>query len=135
MTGVKPPVPWESILKGVFAMSLRNPALLICALLVLCCCVFGQTVSSSLVGIVLDPSNAVVPNAPVTLTEQDTGTVRTAMSDSSGLFRFLNLSPGNYSVSVSLTGFKSLVQKNIVLAAQETREVGRLTLSLGNTTE
>src|SRR4051812_27867550 len=116
-------------------MSLRKPALLLGALLVLCCCFFGQTVSSSLVGTVLDPSNAIVPNAPVTLTEQDTGTVRTATSDSSGLFRFLNLSPGNYSVSVSMTGFKSLVQKNIVLAAQETRDVGRLTLSLGNTTE
>ena len=35
------------------------------------CCVsmFGQTVSSSLVGTVLDPANAVVPNAPVTLIE------------------------------------------------------------------
>src|SRR5438105_3952153 len=135
MTCAHPHVQWESKLKGVVAMSLRKLALLACALLVLCCSAFAQTVSSSLVGTVLDPSNAVVPNAPVTLTDQDTGSVRTATSDSSGTFRFLNLSPGNYSVSVSLTGFKSLTQKNIVLAAQETRDVGRLTLALGNTTE
>src|SRR5258708_37586684 len=108
-------------------MSLRKPALLICALLIVCSFAFGQTVSSSLVGTVIDPSNAVVPNAPVTLTDQDTATVRIATSDISGPCRFLNLSPGNYSVSVARTGFKSLTQKNIVLAAQETRDIGRLT--------
>src|SRR5882762_4476441 len=116
-------------------MSLRKPALLICALLIVCSFAIGQTVSSSLVGTVLDPSNAVVPNAPVTLTDQDTGSVRSATSDSSGLFRFLNLSPGNYSVSVTLTGFKSLTQKEIVLSASETRDLGQVSLEIGSMTE
>lgn len=71
-------------------------------------CLFGQTVSSGLQGTVLDPANAVVPNAPVTLIEMATGATRAAMTDSSGLFRFLDLAPGTYSVSVKARGFKRL---------------------------
>jgi hypothetical protein len=96
---------------------------------------FAQTVSSSLMGTVLDPANAVIPSAPVTLTDIDTGTVRNALTDSSGVFRFLNLVPGSYSVTVHVTGFKSLVQSNITLAAQETRDVGSLSLELGSPSE
>jgi hypothetical protein len=96
---------------------------------------FGQTVSSSLAGTVLDQTGAVIPNAPVTLTEQDTGTVRQIVTDTSGVFRFLNLAPGNYSITVHQTGFKTLLQSNISLSAQETRDVGKLSLELGNTSE
>jgi hypothetical protein len=96
---------------------------------------FGQTVSSSLVGIVLDPAGAYVPSAPVTLTEGNTGTIRETLTDGSGVFRFLNVPAGSYSLTVHVSGFKSLVQSNIGLAAQETRDLGRLTLELGNTSE
>ena len=89
-------------------MSLRHRAQSICALTFLTSCLFGQTVSSSLVGTVLDPSNAVVPNAAVTLTDQETGAVRASNTDNSGTFRFLNLTPGEYSLSVTVTGFKSI---------------------------
>src|SRR5690348_14495624 len=81
---------------------------------------FAQTVSSSLIGTVLDPAGAVVPNAPVTLTDLNTGSARDGATDTSGVFRFLNLTPGNYSVTVRVTGFKTLVQNNIAVAAQET---------------
>jgi len=96
---------------------------------------FAQTVSSSLEGTVADPAKAVVPAAPVTLTELNTGTVRNVVTDASGMFRFLNLTPGAYTVTVHVSGFKSLEQNNITLAAQETRDVGTLTLQLGNTTD
>src|SRR5438876_3691151 len=116
-------------------MLLRKLAQSICAWMLLCNCLPGQTVSSSLVGTVLDQSNAVIPNAPVTLTDLDLGTVHAATTDSSGTFRFLNIAPGNYSVSVSVTGFKRLTQTGIVLAAQETRDIGRLSLALGSTSD
>src|SRR5215467_13205880 len=96
---------------------------------------FGQTVSSSLVGTVLDQTGAAIPTAPVTLTEQDTGTVREILTDTVGVFRFLNLTPGNYSITVHQTGFKTLLQSNISLSAQETRDVGKLSLELGNSSE
>src|SRR5262249_341661 len=110
-------------------------ATLLILLALLSASVFGQTVSSSLVGTVLDPANAVVPSAPVTLTELNTGTARNALTDTSGVFRFLNLTPGNYSLMVHASGFKSLLESNITLGAQETRDVGNLTLELGNTSE
>src|SRR5450759_5613150 len=116
-------------------MSLRQRAQSICALVFLSSCLFGQTVSSSLVGTVLDPSSAVVPNATVTATDQETGAARTVTTDSNGTFRFLNMAPGEYSLSITLTGFKSITEKGITLAAQETRDVGKLSLTLGSTTD
>jgi hypothetical protein len=96
---------------------------------------FAQTVSSSVVGVVEDPANAVVPNAAVTLTDPDTGAVRTAVSDSTGVFRFLNIPPGTFSVSVKVTGFKTLTQNEVIVNANETRDLGKLSLTLGNTTD
>src|SRR6266568_8712799 len=116
-------------------MTVRKLAQSICALALFSACLFGQTVSSSLVGTVLDPTGAVVPSAPVTLTDTDTGAVRSAVTDSAGVFRFLNLSPGNYTVSARVTGFKGLTQNNIMVAANETRDVGKLSLELGNTSD
>jgi hypothetical protein len=95
----------------------------------------GQTVSSSLVGTVLDPANAYVPNALVTLTDVETGATRTTLTDSAGLFRFVNVAPSTYNLSLQITGFKTFVQSNIELGANETRDVGKITLALGNTTD
>ncbi|MDR3701914.1 MAG: carboxypeptidase-like regulatory domain-containing protein [Candidatus Sulfopaludibacter sp.] len=96
---------------------------------------FGQTVSSQLQGTVTDPANAVVPGATVTATSDDTGTTRTVATDTLGVFRFLDLAPGTYSVSVHATGFKGFTQNGIVLVANETRQIGKLELSIGNTSE
>ncbi len=69
------------------------------------------------------------------MTDTDTGSVRSAVTDNSGLFRFLNVSPGNFSISVSVAGFKNLIQSNVMVGANDTRDVGRLSLALGNTSE
>src|SRR3974390_1842439 len=90
-----------------------------CAIALFTAALAAQTVSSSLLGTVTDPTNAVVPNAPITLTDTDTGSVRSAVTDSSGLFRFLDLPPGNYTVSVRMTGFKGLTANSIVSGANE----------------
>lgn len=83
----------------------------------------------------MDPAGAVVPNAPVAVTQTETGTSRSTVTDSSGLFRFLNLAPGTYSISIKATGFKSFTQNTIVLAANETRDLGKLELTIGNASE
>ena len=92
----------------------------------------GQTVSSSLVGTVVDPADAVVVNVPVTLTNPDTGATRTATTDSSGTYRFLELVPGTYTVTVKAPGFKTSSQTNIVVAAEETRSAGKIALEIGS---
>ena len=71
-----------------FEISMRNqttthkwPAIVQRKLLVLFCLltilpvVFGQGISGHIIGTVLDASNAVIPNAQVTITNQETGIV------------------------------------------------------------
>ena len=98
------------------------------------CCVglFGQTITSSLVGTVVDPADAAVINAPVILTATDTKSTRTANTDSAGTYRFQSIDPGTYTITVKAPGFKTETQVNIVVAASETHNGGKMILQLGN---
>ena len=95
-------------------------------------CLPGQTVSSSLQGTVVDPANAIVPGAAVLLTNSETGATRATTTDGTGLFRFLDLSPDTYSVTVKAPGFKNFTQNTIIVAANETRELGKSVLTIGS---
>jgi len=106
-----------------------------CALLSIAARLPAHTVASSMIGTVLDPVSAVMSKAPVTLLDADTGSVRSASTDNSGVFRFLNLSPGVYSISIQVKGFKTLSKTSIVIAANETRDVGNIVLQIGNVTD
>src|SRR5215469_7984681 len=97
--------------------------------------IFGQTISSTLVGTLTDPGNALIPNAQLTLTERATGEVRNSQSNDRGLFRFLDLTPGQYSLHVDANGFKAYELKEIILAASENRDLGTLALQIGALTE
>src|SRR2546430_9697676 len=61
-------------------------------------------------GAVVDPNGAVVPNATVTLANSITGYKRTATTDAEGNFRFQNVPPNNYQLTVSATGFSAAAQ-------------------------
>ena len=100
-------------------------------------CVFGwaQTVNSIVAGRVVDPANASVAGAAVTLTNQETGAIRKASSDTSGNFRFPDVLPGTYYVSIEVPGFKVMMEHGIEVSASETRELGTLSLEIGNVTE
>jgi hypothetical protein len=96
---------------------------------------FGQVVSSSLVGALVDPADASIANVEISLTNQSTRAVIKIQSNADGLFRFPNLLAGTYSVSVHAAGFKAYTQQDIVIASSETRDVGRVKLQLGSVTE
>ena len=116
-------------------MKIKKISFLALSLAVMCTNLLGQTVASSLVGTVTDPADAAIANAPVTLVSTDTSATRTATTDSEGTFRFLNLLPGKYSVTVKAPGFKSLTQTDIVVAAETTRSTGKLVLQIGNVSD
>lgn len=65
----------------------------------------GET-TSAIVGQVTDPSGAAMPGATVTITSQDTGFKRSAITDEAGRFSFPQLKPGTYSVGVEAQGFE-----------------------------
>ena len=71
--------------------------------------------TASIDGAVVDPSDAAVPAASVTLTNADTGVARTTVSSAEGYFTFTDLRPGKYIVRVSGSGFKTWEQKDIIL--------------------
>jgi Carboxypeptidase regulatory-like domain len=61
-------------------------------------------------GVVTDPSGAVVPGATVTLENPTTGYKRTTATDDAGAFRFSNVPPNKYSLSISASGFSAAQQ-------------------------
>ena len=76
----------------------------------------GQA-TSSITGVVTDPSGAVVPGASVTATNQATGVSRTNATNSTGVYNFQALIPGSYTVKVTAQGFETYVTTNNVLSA------------------
>src|SRR5690348_13975377 len=68
----------------------------------------GQSVvTGDAVGTVTDPSGAVVPGARVTLTSSDTAATQSVVTGTNGFYRFPLLKPGQYTLVVKQTGFKS----------------------------
>jgi hypothetical protein len=65
-----------------------------------------QTESGSLSGTVKDPAGAVIAGAQVSLRNNTTGGTRTASTGNDGRFKFDNLAPGTYTISISSAGFK-----------------------------
>ena len=96
---------------------------------------YGQTVSSSLEGVVVDPANASVAGASVTLTNPDTKATRAATTDNAGTYRFLQVDPATYNLTVKASGFKTETQTGIVIAAQETHNGGKMILSIGSVSD
>ena len=66
----------------------------------------AQSLSAGTVGgVVVDPNGAVVSNASVTIANSVTGYTRVVNTDKDGAFRFDNVPPNNYQLSVSASGF------------------------------
>jgi hypothetical protein len=75
-------------------------------------CVFGQTPTGRLLGIVSGPDGA-LPNATVTVTFNQTGKVQTVVTDGDGAFSLAQLEPGEYTVTVTASGFKNFVANQV----------------------
>ena len=72
----------------------------------------GET-TSAIIGQVTDTTGAVVPDATVTITNQETGLKRTAKTDSGGRLNFPQLKPGTYAVRVEAEGFEPQQADNV----------------------
>src|SRR5439155_20485305 len=90
----------------------------------------GAQVTPSVSGRVEDSSGAAVPGAVVTVTNLETGAVRTASSGETGSYRVLSLTVGRYAVRAELPGFKAALQTGVNLAVGE-EAVVNLTLEVG----
>jgi hypothetical protein len=96
---------------------------------------FAQaTGSATLRGTVRDPAGAVVPNATVTLINERTKDERKTTSGDEGLYVFNALTPGNYTVNVEASGFKTTNASGVAVESNSTRALN-VVLEIGQPSE
>lgn len=78
---------------------------------------WAQVTTATFSGTVTDPTGAAVPDATVTLTQDETGTVTTKMTGRDGDFQFDFLRVGTYTINIESKGFKRYAAKGIELTA------------------
>ncbi|HXG90990.1 MAG TPA: carboxypeptidase regulatory-like domain-containing protein [Blastocatellia bacterium] len=103
-------------------------------LLIAAVCASAQTGTSRITGTVTDPQGAVVSDAQVTVKNEATGVTYTGKTTSAGVFAFIDIPVGTYTITVEVSGFRKFVSTGNVL------EVGKpldatITLEVGATTE
>jgi Carboxypeptidase regulatory-like domain len=76
----------------------------------------GASTTGSINGKIADSSGAVLPGVTVTSTSPSLMGVQTAVSDTSGNYRFPALPPGTYTVTFELPGFNTLKRENIQIS-------------------
>ena len=95
---------------------------------------FGQAGRGAISGLVTDPSGALVPGAKITLANHATGTSQSTTTTAGGLYSFVSLAPGSYTVTASQSGFQTLVQDNVLVTVDQTTSLN-LTLQVGNVSQ
>ena len=76
---------------------------------------WAQTGTTSVRGTVTDKTGATIAGAKVTVSNAGQGLHRETVTDGTGAYEFLALSPGGYSLTVESKGFRKFEQKNLQL--------------------
>ncbi len=89
------------------------------------CCIFsiaelafGQSATTSLRGVIKDPSGALVPGAKITLVNQASGATLSADANSAGYYVFSQILPARYTITASASGFSDQTKTAELLVNQ-----------------
>lgn len=85
-------------------------------------------------GVIKDPSHAPLPGVPVKLVNAATRAQRTALSDANGAFQFVQLAPGNWSLSAEASGFKRITIPAVAVQIDQLTHL-EITMQLGDVSE
>lgn len=96
--------------------------------------VHAQTSYGTIVGTVTDTTGAAVPGANVVLKNTGTGASQNSVSNATGGYTFVNLTPGTYSVTGSHSGFKTAISASIDVQIGGTSRAD-IALPVGDQTE
>jgi hypothetical protein len=94
---------------------------------------FAQS-TGSIRGTVVDPSSAAIHGATVTVTNKDTGILRTTQTNESGLFVFPDLVIGSYSLKIGAAGFSTENRPGLQLLTGQTIDLS-IALAVGSQTQ
>ncbi len=109
---------------------------IVCILFLLCPVVLmGQSITGSISGTLLDPTEAAVAGAKVDLENIATGAARTTWTNEAGRFLFGSLQPGEYALTVEAQGFKKVGRRSVHLTAAEALALGTIVLEVGTLAE
>jgi len=119
-------------------VGLRLSTLLIGAVLVIWVLVVPVTLraqtTGTISGYVKDSSGGIVPQAKVTATHVQHGTVYPANTNSEGFYNFPALDPGDYTVTIEKEGFERSIQTGLSLSVGQNLRVDA-TLTVGAVTQ
>jgi len=106
------------------ALRQHAPALLVALALVALPCVSAAQVLGTVAGTVKDASGGVLPGVTVeaaspALIEK----IRTAVTDGAGQYQIVNLPPGSYTITFSLTGFNSVRREGVEVRTNFTSNI------------
>ena len=90
--------------------------------------------TGSIRGLVTDANGAVVPNASVTATNEETSQTWSVNTDSDGNYLIANLPMGSYAVKAFASGFKSAVRQGVPVKANTTTTIN-IVLEAGGISE
>src|SRR5260370_42598460 len=85
-------------------------------------------------GTVVDANGALVPEAAVTLTSNETNISRATKTSGSGVFTLSGLAPGAYTVAVEAAGFTKKILNDVRVDAEQMRSLN-VQLEVGLVTE
>jgi len=88
-------------------------------------------VTGSILGVVRDPTSAVIAGVQITVTNTETNQTQSTQSDGTGQYRILALSVGSYRLEASAQGFQKFVTTGIDLTVNEQKRVD-ITLQVGS---
>src|SRR5215467_4368898 len=94
----------------------------------------GAQTLGSIVGEVKDASGAVAPSVKVTAINAETSVSRETVTNTSGIYTFPALVPGNYTVKLEAPGFQLMQRSNIELQVQQTANID-FVLAIGQATQ
>ena len=114
----------------------RSPCLLLVGVLLLLSAgtALAQRSTATLRGTITDATRSVLPGVTVTVTNDETGLVRTTVSNESGLYFVPDLPVGRYSVAATLAGFKAASRTGVTLRVADEFALD-FTLQPGDVTE
>ena len=78
--------------------------------------VVAQSGTAAIYGQVTDQQGGALPGVTVTITNANTGAVRSTVSDGSGAYQIVAVQPGQYNLKIELQGFRTAIREKIDLA-------------------
>ena len=116
-------------------MCIRTLTIAVLVFVLCAATIMAQSTSGSITGTVVDQQSAAIANATVKVTEEGRTYTLTATTDGEGRFVFPIVSPGTYTLSVEVAGFKKQERKGVTLVLNDKLSLGNLTLEVGSPTE